>query len=73
MLARRPRRVVVWKNPAPSWAGAIEVGIGGNAGLRRGDDKGFRQRIGVAPVRHRQRAAGAVIICRRRAAGSRLS
>ena len=42
-------------------ARAVEVGIGGYAGFRRGDDEGFRQRIGVPPVRHRQRAAGAVI------------
>ena len=41
--------------------GAVEIGIGRNAGFGGGDDEGFRQRIGMPPVRHRQRAAGAVI------------
>ena len=61
MLARRPRRVVVWKKPAPSCAAPLKSGLSGNAGFRGGRHKGFGQRIGVAPVRHRQRAAGAVI------------
>ena len=41
---------------------AVEIGICRDPALRRGGDKGFRQRIGVAPVRHRQRAADAVIL-----------
>ncbi len=40
---------------------AVEIGIGRDAGFDRGDHEGFRQRIGMPPVRHRQRAAGAVI------------
>ena len=43
---------------------AVEVGIGRDAGFGRGNDKGFRQRIGVPPVGHRQRPAGAVIFVR---------
>src|SRR5882757_405033 len=41
---------------------AVEIGVGGNAGFRRRHHKSFRQWIGVAPVRHRQRPAGAVIL-----------
>ena len=41
--------------------GAVEIGIGGDAGFRRRLDKGLRQRIGMAPVGHRQRPADAVI------------
>ena len=40
---------------------AVEIGIGRDAGFGRGNDEGFRQRIGVPPVGHRQRAARAVI------------
>src|SRR5689334_20476407 len=40
---------------------AVEIRIEGNAGLDRGRDKGFRQRIMMSPVRHRQWAAGAMI------------
>ena len=29
MLARRPRRVVVWKNPAPSWVAPLKSGLVG--------------------------------------------
>ena len=62
MEARLPRRVVVWKKPAPSWRGAVEIRIEGNARLDRGVHKGLRQRIVVARVRHRQRAVGAMIL-----------
>ena len=40
---------------------AVEIGIGRDAGLGGGDDEGFRQRIMVPPVGHRQRSAAAVI------------
>jgi hypothetical protein len=40
---------------------AIEIRIGRNADFGRGMHERFRQRIMVAPVRHRQRSAGAVI------------
>ena len=40
---------------------AVEIGIGRDAGLGGGNDKGFRQRIVMPPVGHRQRAAVAVI------------
>ena len=39
---------------------AVEIRIEGNAGLDRGLHEGFRQRILVPPVRHRERPAGAV-------------
>ena len=41
---------------------AVEIRIEGNAGLDRRFDEGLRQRVIMTPVRHRQRAAGAVII-----------
>src|SRR5260221_3069413 len=41
---------------------AVEVGIEGNAGLDGRFHEGFRQRVLMAPVRHRQRSAVAVIV-----------
>src|SRR6201995_2736964 len=43
---------------------AVEIRIEGNADLDRGLDEGFRQRVLMAPVRHRQRTARPVIIVR---------
>src|SRR5262245_15720359 len=49
------------EEPRAFLRGAVEIGIGWDAGLGRGDDKSFRQRIEMAPVGDRQRAAAAVI------------
>ena len=40
---------------------AVEIGIGRNAGLGGGDDKGLRQWIVMAPVGYRQRSTAAMI------------
>src|SRR3954454_11488784 len=39
----------------------VEIRIGRNAGFSGCHDEGLRQRIGMPPIRYRQRPAGAVI------------
>jgi hypothetical protein len=39
----------------------VEIRIGRNAGFGRSHDKSLRQRVGMPPVRHRQRPVGAMI------------
>ena len=59
--ARRPAPRRGLEEARAFLGGTVEIGIGGNADFGRSDDKGFRQRIGMAPVRHRQRSACAMI------------
>ena len=60
-LARRPLPRRGLEEAGAFLRRAVEIGVGGNAGLGGRHHEGFRQRIGVAPVRDRQRPAGAVI------------
>ena len=61
MLARRPRRVVVWKNPAPSWVAPLKSGLVGMPVSAAATTKASDSGSVMPPVGHRQRAAGAVI------------
>ena len=73
LLARRPRRVVVWKKPAPSCVAPLKSGLTGMPVSAAASTKASDSGSALPPVRHRRAARRRRDIRRRRAAGSRPS